>query len=288
MTIAFLNGEYLPLSEARISPMDRGFLFGDGIYEVIPTYAGQPVGLSGHLTRLANGLSAIEIENPFDNVQWKAIVLELAGKNADFIESKNIGVYFHVSRGTDAKRHHAYASNISPTVFAFAFEIPSPQPEAKGDVKGFKVALEEDKRWQRCHIKSTSLLGNVMHYQTGVKAGVDETILFNQQGLITEASSCNVFMVKNGIITTPPLNNELLPGITRQIAIEAFKRAQLPVEEDWFSKEALLEADEVWLTSSSKEVAPVIEVGGHIIGEGNAGDMWEKAIKAYHAYKFIA
>ena len=117
MTIAFLNGEYLPLSEARISPMDRGFLFGDGIYEVIPTYAGQPVGLSGHLTRLANGLSAIEIENPFDNVQWKAIVLELAGKNADFIESKNIGVYFHVSRGTDAKPV-SYTHLTLPTIYS--------------------------------------------------------------------------------------------------------------------------------------------------------------------------
>ena len=150
------------------------------------------------------------------------------------------------------------------------------------------MALEEDKRWQRCHIKSTSLLGNVMHFQSGVKAGVNETILFNEKGLITEASSCNVFMVKNGIIKTPPLNNELLPGITRHIALESFKRANLNVVEEWFSKESLLDADEVWLTSSSKEVSPVIEIDGHVIGEGAAGEVWERAIRAYHAYKFDA
>ncbi|MAI39479.1 aminotransferase class IV [Alteromonas sp.] len=288
MTVAFLNGEYLPLSEARISPMDRGFLFGDGIYEVIPTYAGKPVGLKGHLSRLASGLSAIEIDNPYDDAMWTSIVLQLATENAQHIESGNVGVYFHVSRGTDTKRYHAYPTGVTPTVFAFAFEMAAPQSNSRSSAKVYKVALEEDKRWQRCHIKSTSLLGNVMHFQSGVKAGVNETILFNEKGLITEASSCNVFIVKNGIIKTPPLNNELLPGITRHIALESFKRANLNVVEEWFSKESLLDADEVWLTSSSKEVSPVIEIDGHVIGEGAAGEVWERAIRAYHAYKFDA
>ena len=288
MTIAFLNGEYMPLDEAKISPMDRGFLFGDGIYEVIPTYAGHPVGFTGHTSRMAQGLEAIAITNPYTASQWHEILSNLVEKNASFIDSGNIGIYFHVSRGTDSKRFHAYPKDIPPTVFGFAFEIPPPQPLAKADVKPFKVALQQDKRWQRCHIKSTSLLGNVMHFQAGVDAGVNETILFNNEGMITEASSCNVFMVKDGSITTPPLNHELLPGITRAIAIEAFKQAGLIVTEAWFSKEALLEADEVWLTSSSKEVAPVIEVDGKAIGTGEVGDVWEQAIKAYHAYKFNA
>lgn len=288
MTIAFLNNEFLPLSEAKISPMDRGFLFGDGIYEVIPTYAGKPVGFKGHVNRLNNGLTAIEITNPYTKEQWNDILSKLVERNREAIPSGNIGVYFHVSRGADVKRFHAYPKDITPTVFGFAFEITPPQPTDKELVKPLKVALQQDKRWQRCHIKSTSLLGNVMHFQAGVDAGVSETILFNGEGMITEASSCNVFIVKEGAIFTPPLNHELLPGITRAIAIEAFKQAGLVVTETWFSKDDLFNADEVWLTSSSKELAPVIEVDGKQIGTGEVGDTWLKAIEAYHAHKFNA
>lgn len=288
MTIAFLNGEFMPLSEAKISPMDRGFLFGDGIYEVIPTYHGKAVGMTGHLSRMRDGLAAISITNPYSAQQWQQNLDALIDANASHFPNGNIGVYFHISRGTDTKRYHAYPQNITPTVFGFAFEIAPSQPLEAANVKPFKVALEEDKRWQRCHIKSTSLLGNVMHFQAGVDSGVQETILHNSDGIITEASSCNVFMVKDNAIFTPPLDNQLLPGITRQIALEAFKRAGLAVEEKWFTKEDLFNADEVWLTSSSKEIAPVIEVDGKTIGSGEVGQMWEKAIKAYHNYKFEA
>ena len=288
MTIAFLNGEFMPLSEAKISPMDRGFLFGDGIYEVIPTYHGKAVGMTGHLSRMRDGLAAISITNPYSAQQWQQNLDGLIDANASHFPSGNIGVYFHISRGTDTKRYHAYPQNITPTVFGFAFEIAPAQPLEAANVKPFKVALEEDKRWQRCHIKSTSLLGNVMHFQAGVDSGVQETILHNSDGIITEASSCNVFMVKDNAIFTPPLDNQLLPGITRQIALEAFKRAGLAVEEKWFTKEDLFNADEVWLTSSSKEIAPVVEVDGKTIGSGEVGPMWEKAIKAYHNYKFEA
>jgi D-alanine transaminase len=288
VTIAFLNGEFMPLSEAKISPMDRGFLFGDGIYEVIPTYHGKAVGMTGHLSRMRDGLAAISITNPYNAQQWQQNLNGLIDANASHFPNGNIGVYFHISRGTDTKRYHAYPQNITPTVFGFAFEIAPSQPLEAANVKPFKVALEEDKRWQRCHIKSTSLLGNVMHFQAGVDSGVQETILHNSDGIITEASSCNVFMVKDNAIFTPPLDNQLLPGITRQIALEAFKRAGLAVEEKWFTKEDLFNADEVWLTSSSKEIAPVIEVDGKTIGSGEVGPMWEKAIKAYHNYKFEA
>lgn len=288
MTIAFLNGEFMPLSEAKISPMDRGFLFGDGIYEVIPTYHGKAVGMTGHLSRMRDGLAAISITNPYTAQQWQQNLDELIHANANHFPSGNIGVYFHISRGTDTKRYHAYPQNITPTVFGFAFEIAPAQPLEADKVKPFKVAFEEDKRWQRCHIKSTSLLGNVMHFQAGVDSGVQETILHNSDGIVTEASSCNVFIVKDNAIITPPLDNQLLPGITRQIALAAFKQAGLTVEEKWFSIEDLFNADEVWLTSSSKEIAPVIEVDGKTIGTGEVGSMWEKAIKAYHNYKFEA
>ncbi|NDV90087.1 D-alanine aminotransferase [Alteromonas sp. 345S023] len=288
MTIAYLNGEFLPLSEAKISPMDRGFLFGDGIYEVIPSYAGKPVGLNGHLARMNDGLSAISITNPYSFEQWSDILTQLLRHNEARFPEGNIGIYFHISRGTDTKRYHAYPDNVSPTVFGFAFALPPAQPLSKDAVKPFKVALQEDKRWQRCHIKSTSLLGNVMHFQAGIDHGVNETILYNENKQVTEASSCNVFMVKDKVIYTPPLDNQLLPGITRSIAIEAFKRAELRVVENWFTTEDLLDADEVWLSSSSKELMPVVEVDGNTIADGNVGDMWEAAIKAYNAYKFLA
>lgn len=288
MTIAYLNGEFLPLSEAKISPMDRGFLFGDGIYEVIPSYAGKPVGLKGHLGRMNDGLSAISITNPYSFDQWNTILTQLLQQNETSFPEGNIGVYFHVSRGTDTKRYHAYPDNIAPTVFGFAFALPPAQPLDKAAVTPFKVALQEDKRWQRCHIKSTSLLGNVMHFQAGVEHGVNETILYNEHEQVTEASSCNVFMVKDEVIYTPPLDNQLLPGITRSIAIEAFKRANLAVKEAWFTTTELLDADEVWLSSSSKELMPVVEVQGKVIADGKVGDMWEKAIKAYNDYKFLA
>lgn len=288
MTVAFLNGDYLPLSEAKISPMDRGFLFGDGIYEVIPTYNGRPVGMNGHTERMKNGLNAISIKNPYSGEQWNAILTTLIEKNASQFPSGNIGVYFHVSRGTDVKRYHAYPENVEPTVFGFVFEIAPPQTADKTAVKAFHVALEEDKRWQRCHIKSTSLLGNVMHFQTGVEQGVNETILHNEAGFITEASACNVFIVKDAVIYTPPLNHQLLPGVTRAIALRAFAESGLAVQERWFSIDELLSADEVWLTSSSKEIAPVTRVNDTLIGNGQVGDVWEKAIHAYHRVKFSA
>lgn len=288
MSIAFLNGQFMPLASASISPLDRGFLFGDGIYEVIPTYSGKAVGMKGHLSRLCDGLKAIQIDNSYSNSEWETLFIELLEKNSGVHSSENVGIYLHVSRGADTKRFHGFPEGVKPTVFAFTFEISPPQPNSKDEAKPLTAFLEEDKRWRRCHIKSTALLGNVLHFQAGRASGNHETILHNAKGEVTEASSCNVFMVKNGVIYTPPLSNELLPGITRSIAIASFEKAGLSFEERAFTVEEMFDADEVWLTSSSKEIAPVIEVEGRTIGDGTIGPMWELAIAAYHEHKFNA
>lgn len=283
MGTVFLNGEFLPMSEAKISPMDRGFLFGDGIYEVIPSYAGKLVGFMPHMQRMQGGLQAIGMALPLTFAEIQALVERLIADNG----AGNLGIYLHISRGTDSKRFHAYPSNVSQTVFAFAFDIP-PEPVAdKQQAKGYKVLSSEDLRWKRCHIKSTSLLGNVMHFQQSQSAGVNETILYDEEGYLTEASACNVFMVKDGVIFTPPLSTQLLPGITRAILLDILQKdGRLPVEERAIHMDEVRSADEIWLTSSSKEIAPVIELDGKPVGSGQIGDTWLAAQTLFCQHKY--
>jgi D-alanine transaminase len=283
MTTVYLNGEYMPMSEARISPMDRGFLFGDGIYEVIPSYEGRLVGFIPHLQRMQDGLDAIEIRLRADPREWREIARQLIERNG----AGNLGIYFHVSRGADTQRNHAYPENVTPTVYAFAFEIPPAPVPDKSAASCYTVATAEDLRWRRCNIKSTALLGNVMHYQYGHAQGHQETILYNQQGELTEAAACNVYVVKNGIVATPLLDHQKLPGITRLMLLEILRRdGSIPVEERVVTLRELEHADEVWLSSSSKEIAPVIEIDGRPVGDGAVGDVWLAAQTLYSAHKF--
>ncbi|MCB1703793.1 MAG: aminotransferase class IV [Halioglobus sp.] len=283
MSTVYLNGNYLPMSEAHISPMDRGFLFGDGIYEVIPSYDGRLVGFTPHLTRMQNGLDALEIPLQLDPVQWREIAAQLITRNG----GGNLGLYLHVSRGADTSRNHAYPDGVSPTVFAFAYEIPPAPVADKSAVKPFSVGTAEDLRWHRCNIKSTSLLGNVMHYQQGHAAGKDETILYNSRAEITEAAACNVFVVKNGVVATPLLDAQKLPGITRHMLLAILRNdGSIPVEERIVTLDELLAADEVWLSSSSKDIVPVIEIDDRPVANGTIGDIWLAAQTLYCAHKF--
>ena len=283
MNTVYLNGGYLPMEEARISPMDRGFLFGDGIYEVIPSYDGKLVGFTPHMTRMQEGLDAIEIGLRVDHDEWREIANQLIARNG----GGNLGIYLHVSRGTDNRRNHAYPDDITPTTYAFAFDIPpAPRPD-KAAASCYTVATTEDMRWKRCNIKSTALLGNVMHYQYGHALGHKETILYNQDGEITEAAACNVFVVKHGIVATPLLDHQKLPGITRLMLLEILRRdGNIPVEERVVTLRELEQADEVWLTSSSKEIAPVTAIDGRPVGDGTVGDVWLAAQTLYSAHKF--
>ncbi|MBA6412618.1 aminotransferase class IV [Parahaliea sp. F7430] len=283
MSTVYLNGSFMPMAEAKISPMDRGFLFGDGIYEVIPSYGGKLVGFGPHMTRMQDGLDALEIQVQIDQDHWRDISQQLIERNG----GGNLGIYLHISRGADSRRHHAYPENIAPTLFAFAFEIP-PAPQAdKALASTYKVSTTEDLRWKRCNIKSTALLGNVMHYQQGYANGHNETILYNAQKELTEAAACNVFVVKDGVVATPDLDYQKLPGITRFMAIDILRRdGNIPVEERTVSLAELRDADEVWLSSSSKELAPVVEIDGAPVGDGKVGDVWLAAQSLFVKHRY--
>ena len=282
MSIVFLNDVYLPMAEAKISPMDRGFLFGDGIYEVVPSHGGQMIGFLLHIDRMNNGMAAIGLELNWSQTRWKEVCVNLIKKNG----AGDLALYLHASRGADTKRFHAYPENVEPTVFAFAFEIPPAPVADKLKVVGYKVATSRDLRWNRCQIKSTALLGNVMHFQYGYQQGANETLLYNERNELTEASACNAYIVKNGTVITPPLDDQILPGITRHILLDLLrKEGSIPVEERVVTMDEVFDADEVWVTSSSKEVVPVIDVDGKSVGNGKIGDVWLAAQMIYSAGK---
>lgn len=288
MSEVFLNGSFMPASEARISPMDRGFLFGDGIYEVIPSYQGKLVGFNPHIDRLQRGLAEIGIELAWDHDRWLALINDLLQRNGQ----GDLGVYLQVSRGADIKRGHAFPTGVSPTVFAFTFAINPPPNGLPGSAKPMQVITTTDLRWKRCHIKSTALLGNVLHHQQAVDAGCQETLLFNEREELTEGSSCNAFIVKDGVVSTPPLDHQILPGITRLLLLHILRNySAIEVQERVISKAEVLCADEVWLTSSSKEVVPVVAIDGVPVGTGldgvgQPGPLWHQAQQLFTAYKF--
>jgi D-alanine transaminase len=283
MSIVYLNGSYMPMADAKISPMDRGFLFGDGIYEVIPSYDGKLVGFGPHIDRMNEGMGLIEIKLGLSHDQWREICESLIEKNG----GGNLGIYLHVSRGTDSKRFHAYPDDVEPTVFAFVFEIPAAPVADKAKAKAYKVSSTEDLRWKRCNIKSTALLGNVMHFQQGYASGNNEIILHNADGEMTEGSACNAYIVKDGVVITPPLDHQILPGITRLMLLDILRKdGSIKVEERIVTMDEVRNADEIWLTSSSKEIAPVIELDGKPVGNGEIGDVWEKAQALYSAGKY--
>ena len=283
MSIAYLDGAYLPIEEARISPLDRGFLFGDGVYEVVPSYAGTMVGFAPHIARMQDGLAAIGMTLDWSESDWAELCNRLISENG----TGNLGLYLHVSRGADTRRFHAFPKNVNPTVFAFTFEIAPPPVADKALAHGYHVATAKDLRWRRCHIKSTALLGNVLHFQQGYESNCDETILYNSNNELTEASACNAFIVKDGVVITPPLDNQLLPGITRHIVLDILRKdGAIKVEERVVTMDEVNNADEVWITSSSKEIAPVTQIDGVPVGDGQVGDVWLAAQTLYSANKF--
>jgi D-alanine transaminase len=282
--IVYLNGEYLPAEEAKISPLDRGFLFGDGIYEAIPSYGGRTVALQLHIDRMNRGLNAISIEGPLTDQEWKDVARELSERNG----GGDLGIYLHVSRGNEGRRMHRFPKGIPPTVFGMVLEIePHPPVPNRHSLKGLSAITAEDQRWDLCHIKSTALLGNVLHFQQGQDTGVNETILYNSAGELTEASSSNVFIVINGEVATPLLDNQKLPGISRHILIESLQaEGSLPVSERVVTLEEARKADEIWITNSSKQIAPVVELDGQSVGDGKVGEIWERAMRIYEAAKY--
>ena len=283
MSIVFLNDQFLPMQQARISPMDRGFLFGDGVYEVIPSHAGRLIGFDLHMKRLQNNLARIALPLTWTRQQWRDIVDSLMARNG----KGDLGIYLHVSRGADNQRFHAYPDNVRPTVFGFAFAIPPSPPADKEAVQGIHVTSTQDMRWKRCNIKSTSLLGNVMHFQQGRDRGSQETLLHNEARELTEASASNVFVVKNGQVITPALSNQLLDGITRHLLIDILNRDnRIVVEQRRVKMEEVYCAEEIWLTSSTLEITPVTQLDNRPVGTGRVGNVWQQAQALFNQHKY--
>ena len=280
--IVYLNGLYLPVEEATISVMDRGFLFGDGVYEVIPVFGNKLLRLDEHLNRLHNSLNRISLPNPHSNEEWLGIFSVLLKKN----NGEDRALYLQISRGVYPKRDLSINTNLStehaPTIFAMVLHVIPPDIEVVS--AGISVITVDDFRWNACDIKSTSLIASVMLKQQAGDANVDDAILI-RNGVVTEGTASNVFLVKDDVLITPPTGHKLLPGITRDLVIEIAKNNTILVEEREVKETELYNADEIWMTSSTREIAPVISLNGEIVGSGAAGEMWKRVMDLYQRYK---
>jgi D-alanine transaminase len=276
MTV-FLNGKLLPAEQASVSVLDRGFIFGDGVYELVPVYSRVPFRLDEHLARLERSLGEAKIRNPYTRAQWRAHIYQLI----DAQPFEDQGVYFQVTRGV-AKRDHAFPQNAEPTVFMMSNPLTNPPPAQVE--KGAAAVSAQDNRWLRCDIKSISLIGNVLLRQLSAEAGAAETILF-RDGRLTEASASNVFIVKRGVIQSPPKTNLILPGITYDVVAELARANGLPLEFKDVSAAEVRAADEVWITSSSKEVLAIVELDGKRVGDGRPGPVFRRMYQLYQEFK---
>jgi D-alanine transaminase len=258
---AYLNGHYLPLSEAKISPLDRGFLYSDGVYEVIPVYSRCPFRIDEHLRRLQTSLDGIRLPNPRSIDEWRAIILRIIAE-ADFDDQT---LYIQVTRGADTKRDPVFPKGIPQTVFLFTAPLISPTPAQRET--GVSAVTATDIRWGRCDLKTVALLANVLARQQAVDAGCAETIML-RDGYLTEGSASNIFVVRNGIILTPPKDHRVLPGITYDVVLELAAKHGAPHEVRPVSEAELRSADEVWMTSSTKEVLAITRLDGQAVGKG--------------------
>ena len=274
MTIVYLNGDYVPLEEARIPVLDRGFTFGDGVYEVFLVYRKQIFRFEEHMQRLDNSLAAILMKNPLSRAKWKKIFKTLIEGNPAADQS----LYLQITRGV-SERDHAITLAKTPTIFAMSKPLPR-----RDLTRGVNAITLEDIRWKFCHIKAITLLPSVLLRHQATLADATEAILL-RDGMVTEGAASNVFIVHEGVIKTPPKDGSLLPGITRDLVLELLARAGTPYAETSFGKNDLVTADEIWLTSSTWEIVPVIRLDDHPVGDGKPGPQWQCAFEIYQKFK---
>lgn len=280
MSVVYLNGNFIPAEEAAISPMDRGFLFGDGVYEVIPVYQGKLFRLKAHLERLERSLNETRIESPFTEKEWTNILERLIEKNG----GGNLSVYLQVTRGVVAKRDHVFPKErLEPTIFinTSAFENAFLDID---QVKGAKAITKQDTRWKRCDIKAITLLANILLRQEAYDQGAVEAILI-QDGHAIEGAASNLFIVDSGTIITPPKGHEILGGITRDLVLELALQEGIPSKEASIGLKDLFSADEVWITSSTKEIFPIVQIDDILLTNSQPGPVWYKMISAYQNHK---
>jgi len=274
----YLNGEFIPEHKACIPVLDRGFLFGDSIYEVIPAYGGRPFRWEHHLRRMQHSLDAIKLANPLTDEQWLAIFRRLTTQ----LPGQDQKLYLQITRGVMPTRAHRHTDDLTPTVLVMT-EPMTPRDQATA-LRGIKAITLEDIRWQRCDIKATTLLANVLARQQAAEQGADEAILV-RDGHALEGSASNLFIVSHGLVITPPKDGHILPGITRDLTLELAAEAGVPFAEAVISEAELASADEIWVTSSSREIMPVTELNGAKVGDGVPGPLWQRLDAQFEAYK---
>lgn len=278
MALAYLNGDFVPLEDACVPVLDRGFLFGDGVYEVIPAYGGRPFRLTQHLARLRNSLEGISMQPPLDDTAWADILQTLIGRN----QGEDQSLYLQVTRGVAPRRDHAFPQEVAPTVFAMSSPIPPPDPVALE--QGVAAITLPDIRWQYCHIKAITLLPAVLMRQEAQARGAVEAILI-RDGLATEGAASNLFVVLDGTLVTPPKGPTLLPGITRDLVLELAEDSEVSRREAEITMGDLRRADEVWLTSSTREIMPVTRLDDEAVGDGRPGPVFRRMYQHYQDYK---
>lgn len=277
MKDVYLNGEFMPSDQAKVSVFDRGFLLGDGVYEVIPVYAGHCFRLAGHLQRLQASLNGVRMKNPLSDRQWQTMIEQLVERNGGGDQS----VYLQVTRGV-APRDHVFPEGVTPT--AFAMSNPLQQVPEKYKKRGIATITLPDIRWQNCNIKAITLLPNSLLKQQAQEAGAQEALLI-RDGFLTEGAASNAYAVINGTIYTAPKDEKVLPGITRELILELAEQGGIPFVEQAVSEQQLRQADEIWVSSSTKEVLPVTTLDGNKVGEGKPGPVWQKMNALYQQYK---
>ena len=276
--IVYLNGQFLPIEQAHVSVLDRGFIFGDGVYEVIPVYSRHAFRLREHLRRLEHSLAGLRLANPYSLDAWEELARELITLNA----SEDQSLYLQITRGV-APRDHAFPENTAPTVFMMSNPLTTPSSEQCE--KGVAAISATDIRWDRCDIKSTALLANVLLRQLAVDAGAAETVLF-RDGILTEGSASNIFAVEKGVILAPPKDNHMLPGITYDVVLELAAAHDIPVNIGYFDETRIRAADELWITSSTKEILAITTLDGKPIADAKPGPMFRRIYGWYQDYKY--
>lgn len=273
----YLNGQFIPMAEARVPVLDRGFIFGDGVYEVIPVYSRHAFRLPEHLRRLQNSLDGIRLPNPHATAEWTSLI----GRLIEMNEWDDQSVYLHVTRGV-APRDHAFPSGVAPTVFMMSNAMTYP-PRVQVE-QGVGAVTAVDNRWLRCDIKAIALLPNVLLRQLAVDVGCAETIML-RDGFLTEGAASNIFVVRSGTLLAPPKNHLMLPGITYDVVLELAADAGIASEVREIAERELREADELWLTSSTKEVLAVTRLDNTPVGDGQPGTLFRRMYRLYQDYK---
>ena len=277
MPMIYLNGKFMPIEQACIPVLDRGFIFGDGVYEVIPAYSRKPFRLAKHLRRLQHSLDGIRLKNPFDNDEWRQLLEQVIAQN----EGEDQYLYLHITRGV-AKRDHAFPADVSPTVFIMSNPLLPPPAELLAS--GATAITANDNRWIRCDVKAISLLPNVLLRQLAVDVHALETILI-RDGYLTEGAASNIFIVKNGVLLAPPKSNLMLPGITYDVVLELAVANHIAHEVRQISETEVHSADEILLTSSTKEIMPITSLDDTPVGNGKPGKMFARLHALYQEYK---